>query len=405
MRAVTKPRKDDLSGGKDMGSSYPALKGRMGEMDYFVATMKLGEVVKAVGYAEDIQKWEDGIPSEVKKQRKLNMSRVREEMVPYLTINKDHFYSAITAEVERPGDPENVIHFKPLAEDKDGSIGRVEFDGSESVMALDGQHRLKSIELALKERPELSHERIAVILVPAMGFRRTQQLFSDLNRYAKQPSKTLNLLFEHREFFARVAKEVADKASTFRDRVNLETNSLGRKSRYHITLSVLYECVVTLLENKYGETESNPSKLKEAVDEVVQVYDKTITPSLPQFLEMLKGNLTPYDLRCKYIFCHSVGQQAIARAVRACQDAYPDKWRVRIERGFGKIDWRIKNPEWEGSALQGGVIYSRRENHTNTATFIKMKLGIPGLPRTELDAFAAAIREINPKRALPESVF
>lgn len=384
-----------------MASSFPALKGRMGDLDYYVTVMKLGEVVKQIGYAENLQKWDEGIPSEYKKQRKLNISRVTNEMVPYLTVNPDHFYAALTAEVERPGDPTSTITFESLPDSEE--IGHVKFDGSEQIMTLDGQHRLKSIELALKDHPDLARESITVILVPGKGFKRSQQLFSDLNRYAKQPSKTLNLLFEHREFFAGVAKEVTENAATFKDRVNLETNSLGRKTRHHITLAVLYECVVSLLEGNYSDTESDSKRLHEAVKQVVHIYDDVIVPVLPEFNDMLSGRLTPYDLRCKYIYCHSVGEQAIAKAVRSCQDHFGAKWEDVVKQAFPKIDWRLINPEWEGSAVQGGSIYTRRQNVDHAATFLKFKLGVP-VQQTEADSLKSAIEATDSSRTLPEPV-
>lgn len=385
-----------------MASEFPALRGQMGDLEYYVAMMRLGEVVKQIGYAETLQKWDDGIPSEYKKQRKLNMSRIINEMVPYLTVNPDHFYSALTAEVERPGEPKSTIHFEP----QNGSefVGTVKFDGSEQIMTLDGQHRLKSIELALKEFPDLARESIAVILVPSKGYRKSQQLFSDLNRYAKQPSKTLNLLFEHRELFARVAKGVAEEANTFKDRVNLETNSLGRKTRHHITLAVLYECVQSLLEGHYQEREKDPKLVQEAVSDIIKAYDDVITPSLPEFEKMLSGQITPYDLRCKYIYCHSAGQQAIAKAVRACQDSFGSNWADVVRKGFAKIDWRITNGDWEGSILQGGSIQTRRQNVLHTATLIKMKLGVPNIPQIEVESLKTAITANDPKRTLPQPV-
>lgn len=382
-----------------MASEFPALRGRMGELDFCILVMKLGEVVKHVGFAEDVQHWDDGIPAEHKKQRKLNRTRIINEMVPYLTLNRDHFYSAITVELERPGDPSNGVVFEPLPGQQ--GLGTAKFDGTEQLMALDGQHRLKSIELALKEQPDLSRESIAVLVVPGRGYRRSQQLFSDLNRYAKQPSKTLNLLFEHREFLARVAKGVADKADSFQERVNLETNSLGRKTRHHITLAVLYECVVSLLDGAYAEDEKDPAKLAEAVDNLVHVYDKVVFASLPDFHRVLRGELMPYDLRCKYIYSHSVGQQAIAKAIRACQDHFGADWEEVVHTGFPKIDWRITNAEWEGSAVQGGAIQTRRQNVEHTATVIKLKLGVP-VENTERDSLKAAIQASDPKRDLPE---
>jgi DNA sulfur modification protein DndB len=384
-----------------MASQFPALKGKMGEMEYALVMMKLGELVKHISYAEDVQDWAGGIPSEFKKQRKLNMSRIVNEMVPYLTATPDHFYGAITAELERPGDPLNRLLFEPASGQE--TMGTLTLDGSEQVMALDGQHRLKSIELGIKSHPDLARESIAVILVPGKGYKKSQQLFTDLNRYAKQPSKTLNLLFEHREFFAVVAKEVANTARTFADRVNLETNSLGQKAKHHITLGVLYEVVLALLDGHYGDSEKSPQKIDEATKLVTHIYDNVVQPTLPEFANMLAGQLSPYDLRCKYIFGHSVGQQAIARGIRAARDELGDAWESRIRDSFTRIDWRLTSPSWEGSAVQGGAIGSRRQNIDQTTTVLRLLLGLT-VPQQEQDSLQTAIQAWNPDRKLPESV-
>lgn len=383
-----------------MASQFSALRGKMGEMEYALVMMRFGEVVRHIGYAEDMQEWDGGIPSEFKKQRKLNMSRITNEMVPYLTATPDHFYAAITAELERPGDPLNKLLFEPVL-GGDGTMGTLTLDGSEQIMALDGQHRLKSIELAMKTHPDLSRESIAVILVPGKGYRKSQQLFTDLNRYAKQPSKTLNLLFEHREFFAVVAKEVGSNARTFRDRVNLETNSLGQKARHHITLGVLYECVLALIDGHYSDGEKAITKITEATNLVTHIYDDVITPTLPEFESMLAGNMLPYDLRTKYIFNHSVGQQAIARAVRAARDEFPDKWEDIVRQSFALIDWRITSPQWEGSAVQGGAIGSRRQNIEQATTVLKLLMGVT-VPQKEIDSLQNALQATDPNRQLPQ---
>src|SRR5439155_10208673 len=125
--------------------------------------------------------------------------------VPYLVGNEDHFYSALTVEI-RPapyGDGEGCISF----EVKDSFPGGLQFgvltlDGTESLYALDGQHRLRSIAIAIRQRPELAREHIALIMVPFCSIPRSQTLFSDLNRYAKGPSKSMSLLFTHREGLA-----------------------------------------------------------------------------------------------------------------------------------------------------------------------------------------------------------
>jgi DNA sulfur modification protein DndB len=109
----------------------------------------------------------------------------------------------------------------------------------------------------------------------------------------------------------------------------------------------------------------------------------------------------PYDLRCKYIYSHSVGQQAVAKAIRASRDHFGAKWEEVVSTGFAQIDWKITNVEWEGSAVQGGAIQTRRQNVEHTATVIKVKLGVP-VESGELESLRAAIQATDPERNLPE---
>src|SRR5438105_2961825 len=85
------------------------------------------------------------IQPELKLQRRLNQQRVERELVPYLTSNSDHFYSALTVEV-RPA-PYAGSEGSVAFEVKDSFPGGLQFgtltlDGTESLYALDGQHRL-----------------------------------------------------------------------------------------------------------------------------------------------------------------------------------------------------------------------------------------------------------------------
>ncbi len=192
-------------------------------------------------------------------------------------------------------------------------------------------------------------------------------------------------------------------ARTFRDRVNLETNSLGQKARHHITLGVLYECVLALLDGHYSDSEKALGKISEATNLVIHIYDDVVAPTLPEFESMLAGNSLPYDLRTKYIFGHSVGQQAIARAIRATRDEFGEKWEDAVRPAFKAIDWRLISPRWEGTAVQGGAIGSRRQNIEQTATVLKLLLGVT-VPQKEMDSLKNALQATDPSRSLPGPV-
>lgn len=389
-----------------MGSQFEAARGQQGELEYYVTTMRFGELAKNVGYAERELGEGAEMPAELARQRKLNIKRVREEMKPYLLQNSDHFFSAIAVEVVRPGDQSHDIKFVPNADNPD--FGRIQFDGTELLQAVDGQHRLKAIQLAVQEQPELARESIAVVFLPHRSIQRSQQLFSDLNRYAKTPSKTLGLLFEHREFAARVAKSWAKNCRAFKDgRTNMETNSLVVKSKHLITLSVLYECARSLIAKDYEKKKWDREELEAEAERVgrqlSEWYDEVVIPALPEIELAITGGIKPVDLRSRYVYPHSVGWRAIATAVRAAKEQRPNNWKDVVTRGLSAIDWSITNQsEWEGSALVAGAMANRRQNIERTATVVMLKLGLDVTEAARQD-LETTLRNINTDADLPRS--
>jgi DNA sulfur modification protein DndB len=283
-------------------------------------------------------------------------------MVPYLISNPDHFYSALTVEI-RPapnrGEPGTVKFVSKETFPGGPEFGTLTLDGTEALYALDGQHRLKSIELAVRQNPELARDHISLILVPYRSLPRSQSLFSDLNRYAKAPSKSIALLFTHRESFARMAKTLAQTVPLLRDRVNMESTSLSSKSRHFVTLSTLYEMTKVMV----AKEEIEQKQESEAVAECQQIWD-LLTETIEQWGLVAQGKEHPAYLRQRYLNMHGVAQQAIAVSVARVKKERNGTW-ARAVRTLGKVDWQLGNSEWQGVALHGGRV-------NNTATSIRM---------------------------------
>lgn len=343
-----------------MATYIPAIRARMGDLEYFVATITFGEAARMVEYVEAVDSWTPETPPELKLQRKLNTQRVERELVPYLMGNRDHFYSALTVEI-RPapnGEELGVIAFEAKESFPGGlQFGMLTLDGTESLYALDGQHRLKSIELAIRRQPELAREHISLILVPFRSIDRSQTLFSDLNRYAKGPSKSMSLLFTHREGLARITKSLAQAAPLLVDRVNMESTSLSSNSRQFITLSTLYEMTKSLVGEEFDEATADE---RAVVADLADVWGE-LTAALPEWQHVAEGIEHPAYLRQRYLHLHGVGQQAIAVAVARSRRELKGEWRDAVQR-LGAIDWRLTNPDWHGVALHGG-----RVNNTTTS--------------------------------------
>lgn len=235
----------------------PALKGRMGDWQYYVTVMKLAKIARECKLAEEIHSNED-LDNLI--QRAIQ-DRVRKEMVPYLLNEPQRFYGALVVAVYG-GEPEfSVVKVDEheLIDDKDNSsygFGLLRFDGSQIYYALDGQHRLKSIQEAINLNPDLGKEEISVIILKhentPRGLERTRRLFSTLNRRAKPTSAGMNIAVDEDDAIAIVTRRLVKENEILK---TLVLTALGTKQispsksndPYITTLTVLYEVNEILL--------------------------------------------------------------------------------------------------------------------------------------------------------------
>lgn len=341
-----------------------AIKGKMGNSEFFLTTATFGEVTRIVNYKENYKEW----PVELRQQRGLNISRVKHEMVPYLIENGEHFYNALVVEHVRPSSTTHDIVFKP--DPNDPLTGWVELEGTETLEALDGQHRLKSIELAVAENPDLARETIGLLLVPHKTVPKSQQLFSDLNRNAKPTPKSLNIMFEHREEAALLAKDLVKRSRYLMGRVNLTGSSLSERSPYIVTISTIYEAVKIvqpILDN--GERDEQAGQLTN--------YWDTALGALPGMNDVLSGKVQPKELRSKYVYATGLGFEALAETLKSAVDNFPAKRQDILTQGLPRVKWEFTDPQWEGVALFAGRVSIARAARRRTATLVKHFLGLP----------------------------
>jgi len=320
---------------------------------------------------------EEEIIPELRAQRQLNKARVP-ELSRYITDNYDNYvFSAITVSIDA------AVNFEQIMMEGDaGRIGLLHIPMSARFIINDGQHRRAAIDRALRERPELGDESIAVVFFLDIGLARCQQMFADLNRYSIRPSKSLSILYDYRDETARLAKALIAKSRIFRDLVELEKTSLSARSRRLFTLSAIYHATDELL-NGMRETEPHESA------EFALSFWETVAGHIKEWERVRCGELSAGEVRADFIHSHGVVLQALARAGRALIEHYPKQWQKKLAL-IKTIDWRRSNSKlWEGRALLGGQVSKAHQNVILTANAIKNHLGLALLPeeqRTE-DAF------------------
>ena len=282
--------------------------------------MKMGKIADTCKLAEEIHPNKD---LDELIQREIS-DRVQKEMVPYLLNEKQRFFGSLVVAVYG-GDPEfaevNVNEHDLLNDNESSSygFGLLKFDGSQVYYALDGQHRLKSIQEAVNQKVELRKEDVSVIIIKhetnQEGMERTRRLFSTLNRRAKPTSSGMNIAIDEDDSIAIITRRLVKENSYLKkfvlsnvDSINSKQLSPSKKNESYITtLAALYECNELLLSGMNGGLPIDKDfkqfrKKFEELDAYYNYLDKLwerMIKKCPGFDQVLSGTRKPSELRQK----------------------------------------------------------------------------------------------------------
>ena len=240
-----------------MKVSFPAMRGIIGKRQYFATMMALSEIPHLFKFND----WEQFTP-ELRAQRVLVKARVP-EMVKYIVDNEDSYlFSSITAAYN------TEVKFKPF---EDGAeIGYLEMDLEDAKFLInDGQHRCAAITAALNENPGLGKEKISVLLFPWESLERAQQMFTDLNRFVQKTSKSLNILYDHRDVLSGFTMEVTEKVPVFKGMIDKEKLTIPIRSEKLFTLSTLYDANEELIGTKLEKPDTQGVQRKAGTGHIV----------------------------------------------------------------------------------------------------------------------------------------
>jgi DNA sulfur modification protein DndB len=336
--------------------TFPVIRGLQARREYYVAMWTL-RTLRQISIFD-----EDELPPELRAQRVLNKARIPEISGYILDNPDDYVFSALTVSID------SEVSFEPLP--GQNRLGMLKVPMEARFIINDGQHRRAAIIEALKQRPELEHETIAVVFFLDIGLERCQQMFADLNRYAIRPSRSLGLLYDHRNAKAKLAKLVVMKSEFFRDIVDMEKSSLAPRSRKLFTLSAFHNACADLVN---GMATGN---LVEDAN-LARSYWEAVAGHFSAWKQVLEGRLPASEIREGYIHSHGIAIQALGKAGNTLLRLHPGDWRSRLD-GLDKIDWSRNNTTvWEGRAMIGGKVSKATTNVTLTANAIKTALSLP----------------------------
>lgn len=351
---------------QDFTISFPSIKGIQSNKEYYVTMCPL-KLLQTI-FPKDTK----DLPPELRAQRELNKNRVL-PIKKYILENQDNYiFSSIAASIDRE------VDFETYGEDPIGrKIGTLCVPMDSNFVINDGQHRLAAIREALIEDPSIENETISVVFFIDAGLKNSQQMFADLNRYAVHPTKSLSILYDHRDPTARLATELATEVVVFKGMTEKAKSSISNRSRKLFTLSGIYQATKRFLQKKEGDEISEEEK-ELAID-----FWNTVGKNMPDWIMAVNKKVTTSELRSDYIHAHGIALQALAIAGNSLIKKYPAAWKRSLTK-IKQIDWSRENAIlWEGRAMIGGSLNKSQKNVTLTANYIKTILDLPLDPNEE----------------------
>jgi len=353
---VSKSLADELETGSEV-FGFDALRGYQAGREYYVAMCPLKIIPKLFTFNEF------DLPPQLRAQRTLRESRIP-QIANYIVNNpKDYVFSSLTASVD------GKMKFSPApSAGENGKIGRLYVSMNCKMLINDGQHRRAAIEEALKQKPELGNETISVVFFEDKGLRRSQQMFADLNKHAVKPTKSIGILYDHRDTFAQFIVKLTNALPIFHGRVELERTSISNRSTKFFTLNGISDATKFLLRPKSKNLEEPEQKL------AAEFWDE-VSKNIPEWQLLIEKKVSAYELRQEFVHAHTNLINALGLAGHVLVTQFPNDWKQKI-KALQKLDWARDSPVCQGKLMIDGRMLKTRSGINKAANVILQACGV-----------------------------
>ena len=335
---------------------FTALRGRQAGREYYVAMCPMKLVPKIFLFLEE------EIPAELRSQRTLNKSRIP-EIANYIINNQTNYiFSSLTASVD------GEVRFEQISlnGEKIEDVGKLRITMDSRFIINDGQHRRAAIEQALAECPELGDETISVVFFIDVGLKNTQQMFADLNKHSVRPTRSIGILYDHRDPLSALARTLIEKVGVFRNLTEIEKTNISNRSTKLFTLSSIFQGTVSLLRKSQNSKEVSKKDVSLAIG-----FWENVCSNMKDWQLAAEKSVSTHELRQDYIHSHALAMHAIGRLGASLLSTANKDYKKELKK-LRKIDWARKNKAlWEGRAMIAGKISKSHNSVILTTNHLK----------------------------------
>jgi len=331
---------------------FPVVKGTQAGREYYIGMVPLNMLCKL--FPED----DEYVLPEHRAQRKLNESRLP-VITKYILDNKDTYvFSALTASID------GKYEYIPSSIEETGIL-QISLDAR--FLINDGQHRKAAILAALEEEPELGDETISVVFFADKGLKRSQQMFTDLNKHAVKTSNSIAELYDSRDALAVATRNMVQAVPFFNEYVDKERDILGKFSSALFTLNTFYTANKRILSRK---------NVDDRFLEFIIDFWTAVSEHMIPWIELRKKELSKMELREQYIATQAVVIQAFGK-IGAYYYTNSEGMNTSIEK-IEEINWKRSWDGWKLRVIRSnGRMINNESAISLTAIVIKEQIGLP----------------------------
>ena len=353
----------------------PCIKGRIGQWFYYSSIMSFAELADRVKLPREIDKKYSNKDLKLGEwiQRELDPKRTN-RLVKYLQEQDERFFNSLVlgifdgkpswqdVEISKGKNDYEEID-EETSEYLSSTIGILTLDGSESLFAIDGQHRFVGIREAIKTDTSLLTDEVPVIFVAhktdEVGKIRTRRLFSTLNRYAKPVNKSEIIALSEDDNCAIMTRKIIDNFELLKGKIIINKSpSISPKNGTDFTnIRTLYDIIERLSTDKkvynfkvggYNHYDfTNKRILDSEIESVIKTIQKTIKESLlniPSFENYLKTGLVNRNDESASLLFRPIGQNILFDIIKVSKEF--NKYQTAL-KFFSKDTFNLSNHTWK----------------------------------------------------------
>ena len=332
---------------------FPVVRGVQAKKEYYIAMVPLKMLSRL--FTTD----SEYVLPEYRAQRKLNESRIP-VISKYILDNRDTYvFSALAASIDG--------EFSFVSDSINPDVGILEVSMDAKFLINDGQHRKSAILEAMSEEPSLGDETISIVFFADKGLKRSQQIFTDLNKNAVKTSNSISELYDSRDEMAVITRNVIWNIEFLNSYTDKERDNLGKYSSKLFALNAFYSANKTIIGRK----------LEKNTEEFLMEYWKTVVEHMMQWQALQNKEITKVDLREQYIATQNIVIQALGRVGNYFYNNPNINMHECIEK-LDKVDWNRNARIWYLRAIsETGRIITNKKATLLIAYVLKAEMGIP----------------------------